>query len=82
MMRLLLFGQVRDGAEHLHGTEIDADAHSVRELVDWLSKRDRDLAHALNRSGLRFAVDRRFADLDTEIDGKSEVALMSPMSGG
>ena len=81
-MRLLLFGQVRDGAEHLHGAEIDADAHSVRELVDWLCKGDGDFAYALNRPGLRVAVDRRFADLDTEINDRSEVALMSPLSGG
>ncbi len=81
-MLLLLFGQVRDAAMHLHGAEIDADAHSVRELLDWLSKRDGDFALALNRSGLRFAVDRRFANLDTEINSQSEVALMSPLSGG
>lgn len=81
-MRLLLFGQVRDGAEHLHGAEIDCDARSVRELVAWLRAGDKEFAIALERPGLRYAVDQHFAQLDTMVTPQSEVALMSPLSGG
>jgi molybdopterin converting factor small subunit len=78
----MLFGQIRDGAEHLHGAEIASNASSVGELVDWLRRRDEAFAVALDRPGLRFAVDQRFADLETVITPQSEVAVMSPLSGG
>ena len=81
-MRLMLFGQIRDGAEHLHGAEIASHARSVGELLDWLRGRDGEFAAALDRPGLRFAVDQRFATLETVITPQSEVAVMSPLSGG
>lgn len=81
-MRLLLFGQVRDGAEHLHGAEIATDARCVRELIDWFRSQDGEIAIAIDRPGLRFAVDQCFADLETVITRESEVAVMSPLSGG
>ena len=81
-MRLLLFGQIRDGAEHLHGAEIASHARSVGELIDWLRRGDGEFAIALDRPGLRFAVDQRFASLETIIGPESEVAVMSPLSGG
>jgi len=81
-MRLMLFGQIRDRAEHLHGAEIASDARSVGELIDWLRRQDGEFASALERPGLRFAVDRRFATLESVINPQSEVAVMSPLSGG
>ncbi len=81
-MRLMLFGQIRDGAEHLHGAEFASQARSVAEFIDWLRARDGEFALALDRPGLRFAVDQRFATLETVITPQSEVAVMSPLSGG
>jgi molybdopterin synthase sulfur carrier subunit len=81
-MRLLLFGQIRDSAEHLHDTEIISSARSVRELMGWLCQSDADLARAFDRAGLRVAVDQCFVDFDAAITPQSEVAFMSPLSGG
>ena len=82
MPRVLLFGQIRECAEHLHGAELDTGATSVAELTAWLGQRHPELAAALARPGVRFAVDQCFATAGTRIFPSSEVALMSPLSGG
>jgi molybdopterin converting factor small subunit len=82
MMRLLLFGQIRESAAGLHGSEIASAPASVRDLLAWIDRHHHELGRALDRPGVRFAVDQRFADLETEIGPHSEVALMSPLSGG
>jgi molybdopterin converting factor small subunit len=81
-MRLLLFGQLRECAEELHGADIDVRATSMAELLDWLRQHHPELGEALTRSGVRFAVDQCFADAETALSPQSEVALMSPLSGG
>ena len=82
MPRLLLFGQLREYAETLHGADIEAGATSMAELLGWLNQHHPELGQALRRPGVRFAVDGGFADAETAILPRSEVALMSPLSGG
>jgi molybdopterin converting factor small subunit len=81
-MKLFLFGRLRDCAEALHGAEVSADAHNVRQLLDWIAARHPELNVAAQAAGVRFAIDQRFAELDTEISRDSEIALMAPLSGG
>lgn len=82
MPRLLLFGRLREYAEALHGADIEAGATSVAALLGWVKQHHPELGEALTRPGVRFAVDGRFADAETPISPRSEVALMSPLSGG
>ena len=81
-MKLFLFGRLRDGAEALHGAHIAIETLSVRQLLRWIEANHPDLSAALQQPGVRFAVDRQFAELDTQISAESEVAFMAPLSGG
>ena len=82
MPRLLLFGQLRGYAEGLHGAEIETSATSMSDLLNWLGQHHPELSEALARPGVRYAVDGFFADTKTPILPRSEIALMSPLSGG
>ena len=81
-MRLLLFGQLRDVAEHLNGAIVPLTAGAVRDVVEWTRNESEALFSALQRPGVRFAVDQHFVDLDARVHADSEVAFMSPLSGG
>lgn len=82
MARFLLFGQLRDCATTLHGTDVELRATSMAEVVTWLERNHPELGEALKRPGVRFAVDLCFADAGTAVSPHSEIALMSPLSGG
>jgi molybdopterin converting factor small subunit len=81
-MRLLLFGQLRDVAEHLNGAVVPLASGAVRDVVEWTRNESEALFAALHRPGVRFAVDQHFVDLDARVHADSEVAFMSPLSGG
>ena len=82
MPRLLLFGQLRDHAVTLHGANVELPAASMAEVLMWLERSHPELGEALKRPGVRFAVDHCFADARTAVSPDSEIALMSPLSGG
>lgn len=82
MMRLFLFGRLRDCGEGLHCAEIAPDARTVQELLRWIDAENPALGVELRRPGVRYAVDQSFAELETPIGKNSEVALMAPLSGG
>jgi molybdopterin converting factor small subunit len=82
MPRLLLFGQLRDHAATLHGAELDIPATNMAEILTWLDQNHPELGEALKRPGIRYAVDLSFADAETTVSPNSEIALMSPLSGG
>lgn len=81
-MRLLLFGQLRDVAAHLHGASVPLNAGVVSDIVAWTREASEPLHDALQRPGVRFAVDQHFVELDACVRRDSEVAFMSPLSGG
>lgn len=81
-MRLVLFGAIRDSAPQLHDTEIEAACATVGDLLAWIAVHEPELHIALTRTRARYAVDQRFVDSDAKIGAASEVALMSPLSGG
>ncbi len=81
-MRLFLFGSLRDCAEHLHGVELDAGAETLQQLLDWIGQHHEPLSQAIARPGVRFAVDQVFADRNAPLFPDSEIAFMSPLSGG
>jgi molybdopterin converting factor small subunit len=71
MPRLLLFGQLRDHAATLHGANVELPAASMAQVLMWLEQNHPELGEALKRPGVRFSV-----------SPDSEIALMSPLSGG
>ena len=82
MPRLLFFGQLRERARDLHDQAVAIDARSVANVLAWIKSRDADLAGALAAKGVRIAVDQKFAAFDTLVAPNSEIAFMSPLSGG
>jgi len=81
-MRLYLFGRLRDLAGHLHGATAPLAHGSVADLIAWASAESPELGAALKQAGVRFAVDQHFVDISAPVRGDSEVAFMSPLSGG
>jgi sulfur-carrier protein len=56
---------------------------SVAELMNWLSKRGEEYAHAFeNPKVIRAAIDRTHVRPETAIAGAREVAFFPPMTGG
>ena len=82
-MRVLFFGRLREaaGCAELNCTPT-SQVQTVGALRDWLAQRDPILDDALRQPGMRVALDQSFCSLDTVIADASEIAFMSPLSGG
>jgi molybdopterin synthase sulfur carrier subunit len=62
---------------------VPAGISTVAELIDWLSKRGEEYAHAFeNPKVIRTAIDRAHVRSDTAIAGAREIAFFPPMTGG
>ncbi len=81
MARVLLFGPLRDVAGWRERDLPDAPA-TIFALRDFLAREDAALGEALARRGVQIAVDQAIVRGDAAITAASEVAFMSPMSGG
>jgi molybdopterin synthase sulfur carrier subunit len=56
---------------------------SVADLMNWLSQRGEEYAHAFANPGvIRAAIDRTHVKPETAIAGAREVAFFPPMTGG
>jgi molybdopterin synthase sulfur carrier subunit len=56
---------------------------TVADLVDWLSRRGEEYAHAFdNPKVIRAAIDRSHVKPDAPIAGAQEIAFFPPMTGG
>ena len=56
---------------------------SVADLMNWLSRRGEEYAHAFENPGvIRAAIDRTHVKPETAIAGAREVAFFPPMTGG
>jgi sulfur-carrier protein len=56
---------------------------SVADLMNWLSQRGEEYAHAFENPGvIRAAIDRTHVKPETAIAGAREVAFFPPMTGG
>jgi molybdopterin synthase sulfur carrier subunit len=81
MTHVLLFGRLRDVAGWREQT-LDPPAASLSALRAWISERFPELAAALDGPGIQAAVDRQLVIGDVALTSGSEVAFLSPMSGG
>ncbi len=83
MIRVLLFGRLRDaaGTAELRCTP-PSGIGTVAELRAWLAASNPALGEALNAPGVRIALDQRFCTSDAPLAPACELAFMAPLSGG
>jgi len=63
--------------------DVPAGIATVADLMDWLSRRGEEYAHAFNnRKVIRAAIDQTHVKPDAAIAGAREIAFFPPMTGG
>jgi sulfur-carrier protein len=83
-MKLRYFAWVR---EHIgkpgEEVELPSGIATVTDLMEWLSQRGEEYAHAFgNRTVIRAAIDQAHVKPDASIKGAREIAFFPPMTGG
>jgi molybdopterin synthase sulfur carrier subunit len=81
MARVLLFGRLRDVAGWRERV-IEPSPASLFALRNLLAAEDLALGEALAAAGVQTAVDKTLVRGDAALAAESEVAFLSPMSGG
>jgi molybdopterin synthase sulfur carrier subunit len=84
MTRILFFGRLRDVAGcSQFACELPPDVVTVADLRTWLAQRDPLVGEAIHAPGVRVAVNQSFcADNSASARNATEIAFMSPLSGG
>ena len=63
--------------------DLPAGIATVADLMDWLSRRGEEYAHAFdNPKVIRAAIDRTHVKSDAVVTGALEIAFFPPMTGG
>jgi molybdopterin synthase sulfur carrier subunit len=63
--------------------DLPAGITTIADLMDWLSHRGEEYAHAFeNPKIIRAALDRMHVKAETAIAGAGEIAFFPPMTGG
>ena len=83
-MKIRYFAWVRERVgKPEEDVELPAGVTTVAQLVEWLSGRGEEYAHAFeNRTAIRVAIDRTHVKPDAAIQGAGEIAFFPPMTGG
>ena len=83
-MKLRYFAWVRERiGKPEEEIDLPAGIATVADLMDWLSRRGEEYAHAFdNPKVIRAAVDRTHVKSDAAIVGAREIAFFPPMTGG
>jgi sulfur-carrier protein len=83
-VKLLYFAWVRERiGKSEEDVELPAGIATVGELIDWLSRRGDEYAHAFeNPRVIRAAIDRAHVKADATLKGAHEIAFFPPMTGG
>ena len=83
-MRILYFAWVRERVGKAEETlEPPPSVVTVSDLMQWLSSRGEEYAHAFEQAKvIRAAIDKRHVKPDTAIGGAKEIAFFPPMTGG
>ena len=83
-MKILYFAWVRERVGKAEeDVTLPADVTTVAHLIEWLSSRGEEYAHAFeNRGVVRTALDRTHVKADAKLAGAREVAFFPPMTGG
>ena len=83
-MKLRYFARVRERiGKPEEELELPASVATIAELMDWLSGRGEEYAHAFeDPKVIRAAIDRAHVKADATIVGAREIAFFPPMTGG
>lgn len=83
-MRVLYFAWVRERVgKSDESVDPPADVRTVSDLMQWLSARGEEYAHAFeNARVIRAAIDQTHVRPDAPIAGAREIAFFPPMTGG
>jgi molybdopterin synthase sulfur carrier subunit len=83
-VKLLYFAWVRERiGKPEEDVELPTGVATVGELIDWLSRRGEEYAHAFeNPRVIRAAIDRAHVKADATLKGAREIAFFPPMTGG
>lgn len=83
-MKIVYFAWVRERVGKAEeDLTLPADVTTVAQLVDWLSRRGEEYAHAFENPGVvRAALDRKHVKPEAALTGAREVAFFPPMTGG
>jgi molybdopterin synthase sulfur carrier subunit len=83
-VKLLYFAWVRERiGKPQEDIAVPPGIATVAELIDWLSRRGDEYAHAFeNPKIIRTAIDRAHVRADAAIAGAREIAFFPPMTGG
>ncbi|MEZ5917774.1 MAG: molybdopterin converting factor subunit 1 [Parvularculaceae bacterium] len=82
-MRVLFFGNLRELAGTAE-TSVPADIEitTVQELAEYVANGKSELQAALCAETTKAAINAKFADFSSSLNGADEVAFMPPFSGG
>ena len=83
-MKLRYFAWVRERiGKPEEEVELPASVATIAELMNWLSRRGDEYAHAFeDPKVVRAAIDRAHVKGDATITGAREIAFFPPMTGG
>jgi molybdopterin synthase sulfur carrier subunit len=83
-VRLRYFAWVRERVgKPEEDVDVPTEVKTVGELVQWLSKRGEEYAHAFeNAKVIRAAVDKTHVQPSAPIKDAREIAFFPPMTGG
>jgi len=83
-VRLRYFAWVRERVgKPEEDVDVPPEVKTVGELVQWLSKRGEEYAHAFeNPKVIRAAIDKTHVQAGTSIKDAREIAFFPPMTGG
>ena len=83
-MRLRYFAWVRERVgKPEEDVDVPPEVKTIGELVQWLSKRGEEYAHAFeNPKVIRAAIDKTHVQAGASIKDAREIAFFPPMTGG
>ena len=83
-MKLRYFAWVRERiGKPEEELELPASVVTIAELMNWLSRRGEEYAHAFeDPKVIRAAIDQAHVKADATIAGAREIAFFPPMTGG
>jgi len=81
MLKVLFFGRLSDFSSAL---DVDAKAgiSDTDSLTAYLAEKDETLGAALQKKGIRIAVNQTIIAENSALNANDEIAYMSPLSGG
>jgi sulfur-carrier protein len=83
-VRILYFARLRQAmGRNAEELELPAAVTTIRELIEFLARRDERAAHAFSDlRAIKAAIDQSHVPHDAVIAGATEIAFFPPVTGG